>query len=98
MIQFYETKMGNKFFCSDIPRIASALVSIANQLERLNNNLEKGERNLWAVDIQWDTDGEEVDLPKDVKMPEDFNHYKDVADYLSDTYGFCVVSCGVEHR
>ena len=49
--------------------------------------------------IKWDTDGEDVDLPKRVivnvtidnaDLLEDINGYADnLSDYLSDTYGFC---------
>ena len=104
MIQFYETQMGRKFFSSDVPRIAKALESLVEQLNRLNDNLEKGaadRRELWAVNIEWDTDGEDdspYDLPTEVKMPRDYDRDSEVADYLSDTYGYCVVSCGVEYR
>lgn len=50
-------------------------------------------------DIDWDTDGEDVELPKEViiRNPDDdliegfFSGYDDeLADYLSDEYGFCV--------
>lgn len=47
------------------------------------------------TDIQWDTDGEDIDLPKNIvieKEPEN----EDIADYLSDTYGFCVFGFKVE--
>lgn len=42
-----------------------------------------------VTDIKWQTDGEAVDLPKEVEvddnMPDD-----EIADYLSDTYGWLV--------
>lgn len=44
-----------------------------------------------ATNINWDTDGEEVDLPKEVPIPGNV-HPEDVADYLSDEYGFCIFS------
>lgn len=52
-----------------------------------------------VYDISWDTDGMEVDdLPEEViidepteEMIEDIDGYADeVADYLSDEYGWCV--------
>ena len=51
--------------------------------ERLNG--EDGSTRLILVD--WDDDGE--NLPTKVKIPTDIDD-EDVADYLSDTYGFCV--------
>ena len=51
--------------------------------ERLNE--EDGSTRLILVD--WDDDGE--NLPTKVKVPTDIDD-EDVADYLSDTYGFCV--------
>ena len=51
--------------------------------EKLNG--ENGNTRLILVD--WDDDGE--NLPTKVKIPTDIDD-EDVADYLSDTYGFCV--------
>ena len=55
---------------------------------------------LRVYDIDWDTDGEEVDLPTELllgnelpdEVMEDYSQgYTDeLADYLSDTYGFCL--------
>ena len=45
-----------------------------------------------TVGVEWDTDGmdeEELDLPSEVEVPSEIDD-EDVADYLSDTYGFCV--------
>lgn len=36
MSEFFRTMMGQKFFSSDVPRIASALERIAAALEKLN--------------------------------------------------------------
>jgi hypothetical protein len=55
-----------------------------------------------AFNIDWDTDGEEIDLPKEVTIPEsvakEHNAGDDtaVADYLSDEYGWCVNSLKVK--
>ena len=44
------------------------------------------------TNIIWDTDGEIVEnLPKEVELPENIN-IDDVADWLSDNYGWCVES------
>lgn len=34
MVQFFETRMGQKFYTSDVPRIATALERIATALEK----------------------------------------------------------------
>lgn len=48
-----------------------------------------------ATNIEWVTDGYEIDLPKEVYIPsridEDF-----IADYLSDEFGFLVESFNIE--
>ena len=63
-----------------------------------------------AVDIDWDTDGEDVNLPREVEIPgeiipedADIDEYiegyaEEVEDYLSDTYGFCVFGFNLEKR
>ena len=42
-------------------------------------------------DIKWVTDGEVVDLPTEVEV-EDGMSDDEIADYLSDTYGWLVIS------
>ena len=44
---------------------------------------------MYAVDIKWDTDDEDVDLPNIVKVPDDLTDGEDISDWLSDEYGFC---------
>ena len=62
----------------------SHLIDVSVEMcERLNG--EDGNTRLILVD--WDDDGE--NLPTKVKVPTDIDD-EDVADYLSDTYGFCV--------
>ena len=46
-----------------------------------------------AINIKWETDGNKIDLPTEVKLPdyiikEDY----DIADYLSNKYGWLVNS------
>lgn len=43
------------------------------------------------VIVNWDTDNEKVDLPKEVEIPANIPD-DEVADYLSDNYGWCVNS------
>lgn len=47
----------------------------------------------FKVSVNWDTDGQDVDLPKIVELPyylKEGNY--NIADYLSDQYGWCVNS------
>lgn len=41
-----------------------------------------------ASDIIWVTDGEDVSLPTEVEIPDWIDDVDEIADYLSDTYGF----------
>ena len=55
---------------------------------------KSGQRNaesedIEIVDIDWETDGEDVDLPSSVRVPSDLEE-DEIADYLSDNYGFLV--------
>ena len=49
--------------------------------------LNVGDGNTRLILVDWDDDDE--NLPTKVKIPTDIDD-EDVADYLSDTYGFCV--------
>jgi hypothetical protein len=40
-------------------------------------------------DIKWETDGEVVELPTEVEVNDDLSD-DEIADYLSDTYGWLV--------
>lgn len=42
-----------------------------------------------AINIEWDTDGEEVSLPTEIEIPEDMTDEEEISDYLSDVTGFC---------
>ena len=47
--------------------------------------------------ITWETDGEEVDLPKEVDLPNGIEPDDDaINNYLSDTYGWLVIDWYVE--
>jgi hypothetical protein len=52
-------------------------------------------RNRVAYEICWDVDDDNVDLPSEVKIPENIDD-DDIADYLSDEFGFCVRDYSVE--
>lgn len=44
-----------------------------------------------AINIKWDTDGEEVNLPNEIEIPDwvDKEDDDEISDYLSDVTGFC---------
>ena len=44
-----------------------------------------------AINILWDTDEEEVNLPNEIEIPDwiDENDDDEISDYLSDVTGFC---------
>ena len=48
-----------------------------------------------AIDIKWDTDNEIIDLPTEVEIPEGYSE-DEVADYLSDEYGYCVFNFDID--
>lgn len=51
-----------------------------------------------VTNIIWDTDGfsvEELGLPTEVEVPS-YLEEDEVADYLSDEYGFCIESLDYE--
>ena len=49
----------------------------------------------YVVNIQWDTDGEEVNLPDRIEIPF-YVSDDEIADMLSDEYGFCVLGFNIE--
>ena len=58
-----------------------------------------------AVNIIWDLENGDSDyaLPKEVELPEEFDEddedvatYDDIVDYLSDEYGYCILSCDIK--
>ena len=48
-----------------------------------------------AIDIKWDTDDQVVDLPTEVEIPEGYSE-DEVADYLSDEYGYCIFNFDID--
>ena len=56
------------------------------------------EVKMYITDIDWDTDGEnkdELGLPDVVVVTDDIDE-DEIADMLSDDYGFCVNSFSIE--
>ena len=82
---------------------ASNLEAEKERIEEVICILEENEieniEEIIVSNIKWDTDGEDVDLPKKVVIKvtidnadllEDIDGYADnLSDYLSDTYGYC---------
>ncbi len=50
-----------------------------------------------AVEINWCKDGADVELPKAVVIPYDVEE-DDIADYLSDRFGFLVNSFAIDYE
>lgn len=48
----------------------------------------KTESKRKAINIEWDTDGEDVDLPTEIEIPDDIAD-EDIGDYITDETGFC---------
>ena len=48
-----------------------------------------------AINIKWDTDDQVVDLPTEVEIPKGCFE-EEVADYLSDEYGYCVFNFDID--
>ena len=49
-----------------------------------------------TVKVIWQTDGEEVELPEIVKLPDDLDLTNEaISNYLSDEYGWLVLDWGV---
>ena len=44
---------------------------------------------LVATDIEWDTDGKDVDLPTEIEIPEGMTELNVISNYISDKTGFC---------
>ena len=42
-----------------------------------------------AVNIEWDTDGEDVALPTEIEIPNGIYFEDDISDYITDMTGFC---------
>ena len=47
-----------------------------------------------VTNIKWETDGVDVELPKEVEVNDNMSD-DEIADYLSDTYGWLVDSFAV---
>jgi len=60
-----------------------------------SNSVEKAsveKIKMKAVDIIWDTDGEDVMLPTEIELPAGMNDVDEISDYISDKTGYC--HCG----
>ena len=56
------------------------------------SNQMKGENNMKATNIEWDTDGDMElleELPKEMELPDGMTNEDEISDWLSDQTGFC---------
>jgi len=56
-----------------------------------------------AINIKWDIDDSiEIDailsLPTEVEIPSEITELDDAVDWLSDEYGFCIISLGFDEE
>lgn len=42
-----------------------------------------------ATHIKWDTDGEKIDLPDEIEIPDGMEDEDEISDYISEQTGFC---------
>ena len=77
-----------------IPAVAdrATVDAIFNHIQEINTTPVARK----AVQIDWDTDGEDVDLPTEIDIPAEIDD-EDVADYLSDQTGFCHFGFQIAH-
>lgn len=69
-------------------------------VNHMAENSRKKEHDLWATDIEWDTDGNmdiKAQLPKEIKIPKKVQG-TNLADYLSNETGYCVSQYALERR
>ena len=51
-----------------------------------------GGKNMKAINIEWDTDGDMElleDLPIEIEIPNDMTDEEEISDYISNETGFC---------
>ena len=51
-----------------------------------------------AINILWDTDEKAIDLPQEMDIPLGLIDEEEIADYLSELTGFCVVEYYLENN
>ena len=78
----YMTKDGKPDMRFKICRDINAKMMSAESFEASINTIK-------VYDIDWDTDGEDVDLPSSVSVPADLSE-DEIADWLSNEYGWLV--------
>lgn len=49
-------------------------------------------------DIEWDTDGEDVDLPSEIIVETDNDDPEYLSDLITDEYGFCHKGFRIEKK
>ena len=98
---------GSDFADDNIAELEEELEAIDDEdydfiLEKYDYDVMKDylKSRAYAVDIVWDTDGEDEEdlgLPSRVEIPF-FADDDEIADYLSDEYGYCVFGFNIEQN
>ena len=98
---------GSDFANDNIADLEEELEAIDNEdydfiLEKYDYDVMKDylKSRAYAVDIVWDTDGEDEEdlgLPSRVEIPF-FVDDDEIADFLSDEYGYCVFGFNIEQK
>lgn len=98
---------GSDFANDNIADLEEELEAIDNEdydfiLEKYDYDVMKDylKSRAYAVDIVWDTDGEDEEdlgLPSRVEIPF-FVDDDEIADHLSDEYGYCVFGFNIEQN
>lgn len=42
-----------------------------------------------AINIKWDTDGEDIELPSEIEIPPGMTDEDEISEYISDVTCFC---------
>jgi len=58
--------------------------------------IKKLKKNMKVTNIIWETDGEDVELPNEMEIPNSVDE-EEIADYLSDETGWLVNSFKIEY-
>lgn len=91
--EFLETEYMNKDY---MLKLLSIPMNSKELLQAYLEDIGSPKKIVYATNIKWDTDGVSIDdLPEEVEIPGD-TCVEDIADYLSDSYGWCVESFNIE--
>lgn len=93
LVIFYKENMQNKVYPKNavFPELRGAVVTAPFHFDK---EVTWGYKMYHVNNIQWDTDNEEVDLPNEQVIECEFED--DIADTLSDLYGWCISGFRIE--